>query len=132
MIPLTDRLEHTVFDLWRRLEQQEDEYRFGWRRYPVGMCSFPFRLTGQGFFPGGDGLWRNESELGAASRGILPQRGTVFVGNDFGTLASFRKLQGRGYENVPTWRHIKARIASAKIPSECTFFTNAIVGLRED
>lgn len=106
--------------------------RFDGKAYPQGMCEFPFRLRGQGFFPGGDGLWRSESELGSSKSGPLPKAGAMFVGNDFGTLSGFIKLRAKNYENVPTWRHIKARIRAANIPTESTFFTNAIVGLRQD
>jgi hypothetical protein len=110
----------------------EREMRFDGSPYPTGICRFPFRLTGQGFFPGGDGLWHEDGELGIEKDAILPRNGAVFLGNDFGTLRSYLKLENRGYENVPTWRHIKSRVLSAGIPPEKTFFTNAIVGLRED
>lgn len=122
----------SVTKLWDRLDRMERELRFQGRSYPTGRSKFPFRLTGQGFFPGGDGLWREEHALSAPNHGILPLDGTVFIGNDFGTLSGFTKLQKRGYENVPTWRHLKARITSAGIPREKTFFTNAILGLREE
>jgi hypothetical protein len=121
-----------VNDLWDRLEVMESEVRFDGRSYPRGMCKFPFRLTGQGFFPGGDGLWRLDSALSAVSNGSLPINGAVFLGNDFGTLASYNRLRGVSFENVPTWRHLKARVRLAEIPSEETFFTNAIMGLREE
>jgi hypothetical protein len=108
----------------------ESEGRFGGKPYPEGMCPFPFRLPGQGFFPGGDGLWRDDASLDQQSSGALPLDGIVFLANDFGTLATFRKLQSRGYENPPTWRHLKARIRRAHLPERLIFCTNAIVGLR--
>ncbi len=122
----------TVIELWNRHGQMEAERRFQGRPYPLGMCGFPFRLIGQGFFPGGDGIWRESTELALIKDGVLPDNGVVFLGNDFGAFASFSKLKRRGYENVPTWRHIKARIERAGIPREKTFFTNAIMGLREE
>lgn len=121
-----------VLELWGRLDQMEQELRFQGQSYPPGMCKFPFRLAGQGFFPGGDGLWREQAELMANKEGALPKAGVVFIGNDFGTLASYNKLKNRGYENVPTWRHLKARVRNAGLPTEKTFFTNAIMGLREE
>jgi hypothetical protein len=121
-----------VKELWDRLEAIEREMRFGGKSYPKGMCKFPFRLFGQGFFPGGDGLWREDSALGATRDGSLPIHGVVFLGNDFGTLVSYNRLRSVGFENVPTWRHIKARVRHAEIPCEKTFFTNAILGLREE
>ena len=56
----------------------------------------------------------------------------MFLGNDFGTLKSYEKLEKRSFENVPTWRHIKLRAASAGISPDFAFFTNAIMGLRVD
>lgn len=120
----------SVAELWRRLESMELESRFAGDAYPVGMCAFPFHLTGQGFFPGGDGLWRADSELALISSSLLPFGGLMFVGNDFGTLESYRRLQAKGYENPPTWRHLKARVIRAGLPPELCFCTNAIMGLR--
>ena len=122
----------SVNELWDRLEVMERELRFDGLPYPKGMSKFPFRLVGQGFFPGGDGLWRQDSALSTVSDGSLPIGGVVFLGDDFGTLVSFNRLRRAGFENVPTWRHIKARVRHAGIPSEKSFFTNAIMGLRED
>lgn len=120
----------TASVLWSRLREMEDERRFNGQSYPEGTCSFPFTLTGQGFFPGGDGLWRDDDQLHEASLGHLPLQGAVFVGNDFGTLKSYRRLQRRGYENPPTWRHLKQRIRRGGLPVRKTYFTNTIVGLR--
>lgn len=116
----------TVEVLWEQIEELEKRPNF----YPDGMCEFPFKLTGQGFFPGGDGLWRDGNALDAPSSGILPVGGIVFLGNDFGTHASFLKLAAKGYENPLTWRHLKKRIASAGLPTDRVFCTNAILGLR--
>lgn len=108
----------------------ENEKRFDGHAYPSGMAAFPFRLAGQGFFPGGDGLWRDDSQLDMPSRGLLPSGGIVFVGNDFGTLKTYAALKQRGYENPPTWRNVKERARRANLPTQLTFFTNAVMGLR--
>ena len=39
--------------LWARLRDMENKRRFQGLAYPSGMSVFPFRLGGQGFFPGG-------------------------------------------------------------------------------
>jgi hypothetical protein len=121
-----------VMTLWTKLESMEREGRFDGAAYPIGMTKFPFRLKGQGFFPGGDGLWRNEGHLSESSTGNVLQNVVVFLGNDFGTLTSYRKLQAKGFENVPTWRHIKKRALAADLPVGGLFFTNTIIGLREE
>jgi len=87
------------------------------------LLRFPFRLSGQGFFPGGEGLWRNDAQLAAASPGLVSVGGIMFLGNDFGTCA--------GFENPLTWRHVKRRVDRAGLPTALTFFTNAVMGLRE-
>jgi hypothetical protein len=120
-----------VENLWGRLEVMESERRFDGRSYPLGMCQFPFRLGGQGFFPGGDGLWRDESTLAHSSSKKLQARGIMFLGNDFGVLGSYAKLQKKGYENPLTWKHVKARVVRAGLPPSRAFFTNAVMGLRE-
>lgn len=101
--------------------------------YPDGICSFCKQLTGQGFFPGGDGLWREDSTpegLSKVSSYPFPIGGVMFLGNDFGTAQAFSKLQY--YENPPTWKHLRRRINDAGIPGEAGFFTNAYLGLRTD
>jgi hypothetical protein len=121
-----------VASLWGRLEAMEGEKRFDGRSYPEGMSCFPFRLKGQGFFPGGDGFWRAESQLAQVSSGRVVAEGIMFLGNDFGTLKSYEKLRLKSFESPPTWKRVKARVERAGLPSHLTFFTNAVMGLRVD
>lgn len=127
---LANIADKMIDELWAHLKAMEDERRFDCKPYPTGMCSFPFKLTGQGFFPGGDGLWRNDTQLGQESSGALSVGGIIFLGNDFGTLRTYQKLHSKGYENPPTWRHLKERIRRAGLPEDRIFCTNAILGLR--
>lgn len=127
---MTDEKMVSVIGLWERLQTMEKEKRFDGLAYPTGRSCFPFRLTGQGFFPGGDGLWRDDVEVSQASSGLAAIDGIMFLGNDFGTLKSFEKLRLKGFENPLTWKHIKRRIARAELPVTLTFFTNAVMGLR--
>jgi uracil-DNA glycosylase len=119
--------------LRQRLETLEDRGTFGGKAYPDGIVPFPRTLIGQGFFPGGDGLWRDATpaiRLKEPSPYPFPCSGIMFLGNDFGSLAGFEKL--KLHENPPTWRHLRRRIALAGIPGELGFFTNAYLGLRSD
>ena len=118
--------------LWKRLQSMEEEKRFDGRAYPVGMSCFPFRLVGQGFFPGGDGLWRDDAQLAQSSQLLVAMEGIMFLGNDFGTIKSYEKLRKKGFENPLTWKHVKRRVERAELPSSLTFFTNAVMGLRDE
>jgi hypothetical protein len=121
-----------VASLWERLQEMEDERRFYGKAYPAGMSCFPFRLKGQGFFPGGDGLWRNEAQISEASPELVAVNGIMFLGNDFGTLKSYDRLRKKGFENPLTWKHVKQRVGRAGLPSSFAFFTNAVMGLRDE
>lgn len=105
---------------------------FNGRPYPEGVEPFPRILTGQGFFPGGDGLWRDDcrTALKSPSPHTFPTNGIMFLGNDFGTLGQFGRL--KGHENPVTWRKLRQRLALANIPGQLGFFTNAYLGLRSD
>ena len=122
----------SVNSLWLRLQAMEEEMRFDGLPYPRGMLRFPFRLIGQGFFPGGDGIWRDDSQLAESSSGLVASGGVMFLGNDFGTLKSYEKLRKKGYENPLTWKHVKERVKRAGLHPSLTFFTNAVMGLREN
>lgn len=121
-----------VESLWNRISQLEAELRFAGKPYPEGMAPFPGRLTGQGFFPGGDGLWRDDSRIKLGAISPFPIGGIMFVGNDFGTLETFKRTLRTGYENVLTWRNLKQRLTTAEIPGDVGFYTNAVLGLRTD
>ena len=110
----------------------EQEGRFAGAAYPLGMEPFPRRLTGQGFFPGGDGLWRegDSASLRGPSQCPFPVQGIMFLGNDFGSKVGFSRLGI--HENPPTWRHLRRRLELAEIPGHRCFFTNAFMGLRAD
>lgn len=119
--------------LWQRLHLLESELRFDGRAYPEGLTAFPGKLRGQGFFPGGDGLWRSQP---ADAAGRFPIGGIMVLGNDFGCFnhpdprsPGFLQCLAKGYENPPTWR-IKETLHKAGLPADRCFFTNAYLGLR--
>ena len=56
----------------------------------------------------------------------------MFLGNDFGTLETFKKTLRTGYENVLTWRNLKKRLTAAGMSGDVGFYTNAVLGLRTD
>lgn len=116
--------------LRQRLSDMENERKFNGRSYPEGIEPFPAILNGQGFFPGGDGLWHKKDKLKEQSSVVFPLNGIMFLGNDFGSLAGFKKLNQ--HENPPTWWRLRQRLDLADIPGEKGFYTNAYLGLRSD
>lgn len=118
--------------LRERLRAIEDLRFFDGRPYPNGIEPFPRVLVGQGFFPGGDGLWRDEdpSMLRQPSPYPFPRGGVMFLGNDFGSLSGFQRL--KLHENPPTWRNLRRRLERAGISGQVGFYTNAYLGLRSD
>jgi hypothetical protein len=141
--PLAHRIpimiKPTVDDLCALLKEMEREAQskklfVGGRSYPPEMCEVPFSLVGQGFFPGGDGLWREEGQLAEpATSKLLPIGGIMFVGQDFGNAKEYKKLAKKCYEhNSPTWRNLRLRVKKArKVPTQLIFASNAMMGLRK-
>src|SRR5215475_13693165 len=117
-----------VASLWQQLEKLEHQNRFAGASYPSGLVSFPFRLSGQGFFPGGDGLWRDDAP--ASSAGELPTGGILFLNADSGPLDAYNKHSTRGYQNTAAWKSLRRRIADAGLPTGKIFCSNIYLGLR--
>lgn len=118
--------------LFNRLKSMEESNRFSGKPYPPGLEPFSRRLLGQGFFPGGDGLWRDgdHAKMRAPSSYPFPKNGIMFLGNDFGSTIGFSKL--KLHENPPTWRHLRIRLLHGNISGQLGFYTNAYLGLRND
>jgi hypothetical protein len=120
--------------LWEKISEVERESRFDGHPYPEGLTGFPGKLRGQGFFPGGDGLWREAAAT--TGHAPFPTGGVMILGNDFGCLDNpdprspgFVQCLAKGYEDPPTWK-IRATLRKATIPGDQCFFTNAYLGLR--
>lgn len=120
--------------LREQIRQLESELRFDGHPYPEGLTNFPGVLPGQGFFPGGDGLWRNNPADEEAPS--FPADAIMILGNDFGCLDNpdprspgFMQCLEIGFEDPPTWK-IKDTLRKAGIQGELCFFTNAYLGLR--
>ena len=121
-----------IENLRAKIRELEARTQFDKRPYPLGIEPFPRILQGQGFFPGGDGLWREDapSALRSQSTCLFPRNGIMFLGNDFGTFDSFSKL--KLHENPRTWRHLRKRLIAGGIAGQLGFYTNAYLGLRND
>jgi hypothetical protein len=97
---MSEGTEVSVANLWNRLKAMEEEKQLNGQAYPTGMSCFPFRLTGQGFFPDGDGLWRDDAKVAHKSHGMTKANGIMFLGNDFGTCMTYEKLHNGNRINV--------------------------------
>ncbi len=118
--PITD---HPVGLLIERLRQ------FG--EYPTGVRAIDdsCRVPGTAFFPAGNGLWDHAGLLPS-----LAQRPLMLLGHNFGDVEAMEEASNRGMEDLrgPTWRNLLGLLAEAKVsPSRC-FFTNALMGLKDD
>lgn len=67
-----------------RIAELEAPRSFDGESYPPGLTSFPGVLPGQGFFPGGDGLYRDS--VSSSDAPPFPVGGVMVLGNDFGCL----------------------------------------------
>lgn len=117
------------------LNNIESASNFNGKPYPDPLVSFPWELTGRGFFPGGDGLWRdpNPSSVIGPSTYPFPFNGIMFVGQDFGSIDKYPpKNRAWELDNVATWKFLVERIKQSGIPGEMSFFTNALLGLRKE
>ena len=123
-----------VETLWAELERLE-KAGLPYPEGDEGMAPFPGRLTGQGFFPGGDGLWRDDPK--DTNPPPVPIGGILYLGNDFGRVDTFESILERGYETDgnSTWNNLKMRIEEAQkrntdVCGQLGFYTNAVLGLR--
>ena len=111
---------HPIETLFQQLEKV--------RPYGDGMVEIRPPIPGLGFFPGGDGLWKDQ---GSTVRPPLPVGGLMVLGNNFQCtrrLETIRKAGTEDRDRDPTWRNLLALLTKAGIqPSEC-FFTNSLMG----
>lgn len=96
--------------------------------YPAGVCAVNGHVAGIGFFPGGDGLWK---EAMASIRLPMPVGEIMILGHNFDSEAGFRKSVERGSESLqaPTWRNLLNLLQTARIQPHSCFFTNVYMGL---
>ncbi|MEO5958224.1 MAG: hypothetical protein ABIZ49_06345, partial [Opitutaceae bacterium] len=96
--------------------------------YPTGVVAVPEQILGTSFFPGGTGLWCEES----SEAPDLPARGIMVLGHDFHNVAGYDRSRRNIAENLdsPTWKHLLALLSRVPIPPARCFFTNIYMGLR--
>ena len=99
--------------------------------YPTGVVAVPEQILATSFFPGGTGLWCEDSNVIPP----LPIGGIMVLGHDFHSEVGYKSsLQNKGENlNTPTWRNLIALFKEdgVKIDMKQCFFTNVYMGLRQ-
>ena len=96
--------------------------------YPEGVIPLYGRIEGTSFFPGGDGLWKQDGEINDLRIG-----GVMVVGHNFDNVTGFDHSLRMGAEPItsPTWRNITRLLKESDIRLEDCYFTNFYVGLMQ-
>jgi len=96
--------------------------------YPQGVCGTDERIAGTAFFPGGDGLWKEQKNI---ERPAMPIGKIMVLGHNFDSVAGFRKSVAHGSENMksPTWRYLINFLHDTNINPNSCFYTNVYMGL---
>lgn len=98
----------------------------GQLNYPDYMKKFINTFTGLGFFPIGDGTWKQD--------GSVSEKTVMVLGQDFDCESNYLKaaeFQAEDPTKNATWRNLLAFLEQVQIAPVHCFFTNAIMGIRE-
>ena len=117
-----------VATLRQRMEEMQGKEG---EAYPPCVVPIPYYLTGRGFFPGGDGIWRDSHQISQPASVAFPTDGIMVLGQDFGSLKEY-PAQSRSYEldSLLTWKYLVPRLRDAHVPFDRVFFSNGLLGLR--
>ena len=93
--------------------------------YPLGVRAIERVIPGTAFFPGGDGLWKEEGPV------PFPFGGVMVVGHNFDTVKGYSVSLKKGKENMhgPTWGRTLMLLQASGIDPRACFFTNFFMGL---
>jgi uracil-DNA glycosylase len=92
--------------------------------HPAGMAKVNGEITGPGFFPGASGA---SDDFKSSKKSIL------VLGQDQDRVEGFEKSKGKRHEKyTPTWKHMERFFDEVGIKMEDCFFTNCLLGVREN
>jgi hypothetical protein len=113
-----------VGDLFEEMDQTVTAYGPGVVR--VDRC-----VNGTAFYPGGIGLWRGITAMGAAPR-RFPDRPVMILGHNFDSAARLDLFCRNGIEpmGVGTWLMLREYLRLARLRPEDCFFSNIYLGLQ--
>ena len=103
--------------------------------YPNGIVPVPEVIPGTSFFPGGRGLWYEES---VDEDPRFPVGGIMVLAQDFYCEAGYRKILERGKagnahpSDANTWKGLRPFLDAVPVDPRDCFFTNFFMGLRRD
>ncbi len=92
--------------------------------YPALVSPVVNMLDITAFFPGGQGLWKEEDSQ------IFPD--ILVLGQDFSTLSEYEKMARNETSDLksPTWRELIVLFKAAGVDLHRCFFSNVFIGLR--
>lgn len=93
--------------------------------YPEGVLPIPEFIPGTAFFPGGDGVWKEEGPV------PFPVDGVMVVGHNFDSVKGYKDSHKKGKENLngSTWGRTRLLLSRSGIDPKGCFFTNFYMGL---
>jgi hypothetical protein len=93
--------------------------------YPDGVLPIPEIIPGTAFFPGGDGLWKEDRV------GSIKENGVMVLGHNFDSKKGYERSRRIGTENIngPTWSRTLHLLKAVNIDPQHCFFTNFYIGL---
>ena len=99
--------------------------------YGPGVVKVDKCVNGTAFFPGGTGLWRGLTPMGAIPP-RFPQRGVLVLAHNFDSAARLDTFCKNGVEpmGIGTWLMLREYLRLARLGPEDCFFTNIYVGLQ--
>ena len=93
--------------------------------YPDGVLPIPEIIPGTAFFPGGDGLWKQDRV------GSIKENGVMILGHNFDSEKGYERSRRNRTENIngPTWSRTLHLLKAVHIDPQHCFFTNLYMGL---
>ena len=99
--------------------------------YPAGVVAVPEQILATSFFPGGTGLWCEDSNVIPP----LPIGGIMVLGHDFHSEDGYnfflQNINKSKNLDTPTWRNLRDLFGDVEIDLKQCFFTNVYMGLRQ-
>jgi len=99
--------------------------------YPTGVVKINKQCGFTAFFPGGEGIWKQNQNQNQNQKSKIPT--IMVIGQDFSTVNKYiLMLAGKANDiDSSTWRNLIKLFNQSGIDLEDCFFTNVFMGLRQ-